>query len=240
MELDSGKQNGIPKLIQILLICDIILVLLYLGNHFVDYPFSWFTEFIDLDNENNLPAWYSSIQIFLLAITSGMYLRNLSGKEQKLNKLAWIVPLIFVVMSLDEIAMIHEEFGEMTDFLLAGGTRRNTVFRVTGIWMFIVGIPFFALMLGIILHLKSRIGNIPGGINKFILGLVVYVVSAVGIEILSNYFRRGAGYLTQVILEEFGEMLGVTIVLWGIIELLNTQGMNFGRLFPRTTKSERL
>jgi len=35
-------------------------------------------------------------------------------------------------------------------------------------------------------------------------------------------------------------MLGVTIVLWGIVELLSTQGINFNKLLPGITKSERL
>ncbi len=233
MEFVTVKPRGLPKIIGILFIADILLILLYLGNHFIDYPFDWFTEFVDLDNENNLPAWYSAIQLFFLSICLGVFAFDISDNPGWKVKLIWLMPLLFLFMSLDEIAMIHETLGEITDYLLAGGSRRNTPFRVTGIWMFLFGIPFFILMSGAILMLKGKISNINGVVSKYFIGLIVFVVSAAGTEIFSNFYRRGPGYLAQVCLEELGEMLGITILLWATLELLHSQGIYFNNIFSK-------
>lgn len=235
MDFDTGKQKRLPKIIGLFFICDVLIIIMYLGNHFINYPFDWFSDFIDIDNENNLPAWYSAIQLFILSIFLGIFAIDFSDSKNQLTRLVWFVPLLFLFMSLDEIAMIHETLGEYSDFLLAGGSRRNTPFRVTGIWMFLFGIPVFILLTAMIFYLKQKFNNIPGVIKKYYLGLIVYVGSAAGIEIFSNFYRSGSAYLTQVCIEEFGEMLGVTILLWATLELLHFRGIFFTNLFsPRS------
>jgi len=45
-------------------------------------------------------------------------------------------------MSVDEIVMLHENFGTLSDFLLSGGNRDDTIFHDIGLWMFLIGTAF--------------------------------------------------------------------------------------------------
>ncbi|NQV37285.1 MAG: hypothetical protein HQ509_04660 [Candidatus Marinimicrobia bacterium] len=215
------KIHAIPNFVKILLLVDLLLIALFLIDHSFGSPFDFLEDFLDVDDENNLPAWYSSMQLFLVSLTMGIFCAAKINRKEKSTWILLIFPITFLLMSLDEIAMIHEELGEVSDFLLEGGRRRNTPFRVTGIWMFLLGIPFFIAMLSLILvQLRKYIMDFPNITRKFVLGLSVYVFSAAGIEIFSNYYRRGSPYLIQVCAEEFGEMLGITILLWATLDLL--------------------
>ena len=54
-----------------------------------------------------------------------------------------------------------------------------------------------------------------------VLGIVLFVVSATLPEAFTNFLPRGSGFMMlELLLEEIGEMAGITIVLWGVYELL--------------------
>ncbi len=55
----------------------------------------------------------------------------------------------------------------------------------------------------------------------FALGLGLFLGSAGGLEILVNFFKDNQPMVSlETLVEESGEMLGVTIVLWSAVELL--------------------
>lgn len=142
-------------------------------------------------------------------------------------------------MSIDEIAEIHERLGEMSDALLAGGTREGTIFAHTGIWMFLIGIPALMGLLLLIRLLHDYFSDTPGVTTKFIIGSVVLVGGAAGIEIISNFVRWASyAYSFQSLAEEFFEMLGVTIMLWAAVDLLQAHGFEV-KLQPTRIRSKR-
>jgi hypothetical protein len=52
------------------------------------------------------------------------------------------------------------------------------------------------------------------------------MAGALGIETLRNFVVRGSGaYAAEVVAEELLEMLGVTILLWGCLDLLRAYGI---------------
>jgi hypothetical protein len=182
---------------------------------------TFLTPLLNLDGESNLPTWYSSVQWFcvagLLAISS---IRNFSF-SQKRSWLLLALPVVFLGLSLDEVAMIHERIGGWSDGFLPGGSRANTLFIKTGIWMFLLGVPFAAFVAGLMISIRTYFRRTPGALVKLCLGLAVTLVGAVGIETLSNFTTRGSAYaMLQVLTEEVCELLGSTIILWGSYELL--------------------
>jgi uncharacterized membrane protein len=132
----------VPHLILAFFACALALARLYLANWGLHQPFWKLTVLINLDGEANMPAWYSSMQLFLVAGLMAIFAYIKFDKENKVswNLLLW--PLIFMALSLDEAAKIHEWLGGKLDVLLPGGTRENTLFWYTGIWMFLLGAPF--------------------------------------------------------------------------------------------------
>jgi len=210
-----------PKFIGFFFLFDLALLFLYLINWRLGQPFPFLTEFVNLGGERNLPTWYSSMQLLLV---SSMLAILLSRKFNKNNMESWallILCLIFAILSLDEIAMIHEWLGYESDVLLPGGSRENTPFSRTGIWMFLIGIPFFVFLISLIFCLKRYLKKGSHITNKYFIGLIIFLGSATGIEIISNFVsKRGITHVIQISCEELGEMVGVTIILWATYELL--------------------
>lgn len=226
-----------PLLVKIFLAADGVVASLYVVNYMIGQPFWFPTQLVDLNKEGNISSWYSSVKLFLVAVMLTAFVYP-HFKERKAGR--WVlslVPIVFFALSLDEIASIHEWFGWRTDFLLPSGHRENSLFHKTGIWMFLLGPAFLSLMLllgwGVRPHLKHR----PGVAKKYLIGLIIFVGSAAGTEILSN-FVAGTASVVQIVCEEWGEMLGATIWLWATYELLVSSrfSIRFGLAEPTSPK----
>jgi hypothetical protein len=129
------------------------------------------------------------------------------------------------MFSLDEIAQIHEGLGRKSEILLPGTSRQNALFSQTGIWMLLIGVPFLALFVVMILSIQTYFQRAHGALAKMCLGMAISLAGAIGVEILSNFVAPNSVYdVLQVFSEELCEMLGSTIVLWGSFELLDKHG----------------
>ena len=136
-----------------------------------------------------------------------------------------LLPCLFPAMSLDEVAQIHEWLGHCSDVLLEGGTREASVFRVTGIWMFIIGGPFVVLFTALIISVRPYFAGARGALDKTCLGMMVTLSGAIGVQTLSNFLIPGSALaMAEVAVEEFLEMAGSTLVLWGGLDLLAIHG----------------
>lgn len=218
-------RRRMPTVILIFFIIDVALVMAYSFNYLADRPYRWVTRFLDLNRESNLPTWYSSMQWFCVAALLGLFAQRNFSPAQRKSWFLMILPWLFLALSLDEVALIHESLGHASDSLLPGASRTGTVFSRTGIWMFVIGMPFLAFFVGLILSIRTYFQRAPGALVKILLGMAIMLGGAIGIEIFMNVVTPGSGYAAlQVLSEELGEMLGSTIVLWGSYELLDRHG----------------
>jgi hypothetical protein len=222
----------IPTPILIFFIVDVALGIAYLFNYLAGRPYGTLTIFLDLDREGNLPTWYSSMQWCCVAALWGIFTHHHFSPSQKKSWLLIILPLVFLLLSLDEVAEIHERLGRKSDIFLPGTSRKNTLFPGTGIWMFVIGVPFIALFVGLVFSIRTYFQRAPGAFIKIFLGMAISVAGAIGVETLRNFVAPNSAYdVFQVFSEELCEMLGCTMVLWGSYELLDKHGfaMRFDR-----------
>jgi hypothetical protein len=218
----------IPPFVVILFMFDLALGVAYLGNYLAGKPFAGLNQLLDLNREANLPSWYSSIQWFCVAILLGLFAQANFSVTQRKSWLLAVLPLLFLALSVDEIAQIHEKLGRKSDLLLSGGSRQNTLFYRTGIWMFVVGVPFLIFFVALIFSIRTYFRRTPAVLAKIVLGMAVMLTGATGIEILYNFVPPNSAYtVLEVFAEELCEMLGATIVLWGSYELLESHGFVF-------------
>lgn len=221
----------IPVFILLFFICDLAVALAYLLNWGLHQPFHKLNLLLDLDGEANLPAWYSSMQLFLTGSFLTIFTYHHFDKNKKTSWMLLLWPLIFVTLSMDEVAQIHEWLGGKSDALLPGGTRAHTIFQSTGIWMFWLGIPFFLCMLGLIRSFKKYLGGKTPVIAKLIIGLLIFTSAAIGVEILANFVPNASlGHHVEIFCEELGEMLGETFFLWAAYDLLAAGQIVFPKL----------
>jgi hypothetical protein len=217
------RLGSIPLPIRILFSADFLLGVLYVITVLARaHLYDGVVRFFDLDKELNLPSWYSSTQLFLIAVLLLVFAITQFSRR---DLASWTLPLaaaLFLFLSLDEDASIHEQFGTWLDTVV--GSRKGTVFWKTGMWMMVCAPAFLLLIAGMGLAIRKHFKGRRGILLKFIAGLAIFVGSAAGIEILSNFVAWNgskAGRL-QVLCEEVGEMVGATIILWATYDLLRS------------------
>ncbi|WP_119679752.1 hypothetical protein [Indioceanicola profundi] len=178
---------------------------------------SWtLSRWFDLDAELTVASWFAASQ--LLAV--GLLMLAASPFSERKN---WPTPLFcqivglgFVFLSMDEAAMIHER-------ITAIGRDQAWVPRFNdthGSWIFLyalIGAALAAftwrnLMTMLVHHRQTAL--LMGG------GFALLVAGAVGVEVMGYYGLFGSPPL-QVALEEFLEMLGVTVMLMGALTFFN-------------------
>lgn len=180
-------------------------------------PYQLVTRLVNLDGESNLASWYSSTQLFCVFILSAFFSYHKMKENGKLSSII-LLPLTFLLMSIDESAQIHEELGILSDVIIPSGSRVGTSFHKTGVWMFVIGLPFFALFLLLLNSIKRQFSGNLQSLKKLIIGMVVLLTGALGFELISNFIDTKF-YQIEVLIEEGLEMTGVTIMLWATYEM---------------------
>ncbi len=178
-------------------------------------------NFLNLEREANLPTWYSSIQLFIVAAFLGVFACWNTRSNQPFSWILPLLPLLMLVLSIDESTEIHEWMGYKSDSLLPGGDRRNTPFYYTGIWMFLIGIPFLIGFTSLLTALRRYFHPTPGAQAKILIGSLILVGGATGVETAANFIPLKTWlFYSEVFLEEVLEMVGATTMLWGAYCLL--------------------
>lgn len=208
-----------PLPVGCLLAADLLLVLLHVvgppmplwESRTGDEEYLW-----DLSAEGNLPTWYSSVKLAGLAV---LLLAFASVSRSRSSRATWILGIVgvaFLVLSLDELIGIHERLAPEVEDVV--GERGGTALDVTGPWM-LVAAPLFlggsavAAYLGRdLLRNRRRISLL------YLLGAGAFVVSFAGLELLRNFV--GEDYVP--VIEETGEMLAVTVLVWATLELMRS------------------
>jgi hypothetical protein len=223
----AGRWGVVPPLVLAFFIADVLLGALYVMSR-VGSRLQLLSEpvisYVDLDRELNLPSWYAAAQLFLI----GLLLAVFAGAQfVRRQRDAWAVALAglaFLFLSIDEATLLHENFSKWLDARF--GARRSGPFHLTGYWMLICA-PLF---LGIIALLGFAARRLFAGrwkiLRLYVAAVAVFVFAAAGIESVSNFIPPYT-HLSRlaVMLEEVGEMIGGTMILWATLELLRSHGV---------------
>ena len=151
-------------------------------------------------------------------------------------------PCACIVFSIDEIAEIHERLGSALDAFMHDASRAGTALWSTGLWPFLIGIPAIA-MLAIAVRGTRHIflKRAPRALVLLIVGFIVMFTGALGVELASDLIDadapHGGWFLTQVVTEEFMEMLGITFIAWSAWTLL--QAYEFELRMPAAPRQQR-
>ena len=182
----------------------VLFVLIHCALNYYNYQISetqWLIhQLFDLDEENNLPTWFSS---FLLANNAlALYVISQGGNE-KYNK-QWLgLALGFLILSIDETAGLHESFNTAVEFnwAIAGG-----------VLVFIFALAYIPFLLSLDRRLAFW----------FVLSGTIFISGALGIELLAADMDEDAmSYGFATALEEGLEMLGALLFLRANLQQVN-------------------
>lgn len=207
------------KLFLSLVCIQLLLVVIYGTDAWVHGPTERLDDVIDLDGEGNLPTWFSSFQLALVAISFWALASRVRETRRPSRRFLKTCGGAFLLLSIDETAMFHERItasieSRYIDWLPAYLTAHigsAVVCVCVGAACIAGAYPHFRG-----LWILSRRATLIG-----LAGCVVYLTGGGVLETI-GYKMLSAGvslslYRVEVALEEFFEMLGASIVLYAVL-----------------------
>jgi hypothetical protein len=214
------------------------LTLASLGQHFLDYVWSregWGHEEIiaiplrfNVGEDANAPTWYSS---FALLLCSVLLAAIAAAKKRRSDRytLHWAaLSVIFLLMSIDEVATIHEALGETVGAvaeLFIGYAPGGLLYAA---WV----IPGAIFVLVVALAYLRFFFHLPSSTKLwFLVAAALFVGGAIGMEMLSARLSSFYGWenlenvpdnvkmviAIQTAIEELLEMLGVIVFIYALL-----------------------
>lgn len=191
------------------------------------------TPLFDLNQENNIPTWYSGIVLFTTAgalaiVTAATYQAGAAFARH------WaVLAMIFLYLSLDELTRIHEQWGPLLqqplgglrDPHVLGGALRNLWIIPAFLLAAVVGLAYIRFLL----HLPSRTRGL------FVASGVAFVFATIGMEMLGATLSAAGGrftprFMVVATIEEVVEMASIAMFLCAVLEYA---GRTFGSVHCR-------
>jgi hypothetical protein len=216
----SYSRADAKRLLLFLLGCEILLVLCYILSTIVAPDFKWgpLKIFFDVDRESSIPTWFSSVQLFVI----GLLLCAQARGAGRLGFLLALLGLGFMFLSADEAAAIHEHIIDSVKRLDVRWLLFLTFKGDPRAWMvpYAVVALLAAVALRCYLYLLWR--DFRHETALIVLGLATFAAGGIGLELVSFAFMKTpdpAPYDWTVAGEEFLEMAGMSLVLYGVMLL---------------------
>jgi len=217
-------RNNFPtKVIVTALICEIVLVSIYWFDIVTGGHFHVLHSLFDLDSEGNVPAWFSSSQLFCVAITFW----SCALRKKRESRLFFILAGIAAVyVSSDETAQIHERvtavIGQRYIDWLPAYAAHNFLLVMVTVAVLLTVCQFLADDLLTLWKNNRRV------ILLTMLGIAFGLTGGMGVETLGYKWFQGNSdsiwYKVEVTVEEFMEMFGASIVLCSALKLRFQKG----------------
>ena len=197
---------------------DILLILIWILLRLLPGIPDTVSDFFHPSREYNVPTFFSASQLFIIGVLFFKSSRFQSSAYRSYIECSF--SLLFFLMSIDEVFQIHEWLGDLSDVLLPGGKRENSNFPVTGLWIFIIGIPFSIFITASIFRYFTEPYYSRSWRNKFFAGFFIMMLGAIGVEAISNIIIDYPLLQNlEFIVEEFLEMSGATTILWASADI---------------------
>lgn len=188
----------------------------------------------NMDEENNIPTWYSSMILFVSAILFGLIA---FWKLQVKDKFRWywvILALGFATMSMDEVASIHERLVQPID------TALKITYANHFSWL-LAGVPL-VIVLGIIFYRFWAQLETPFKWLFLVAGLT-YLGGVLAVEFLDGMIQEvtggdNMGYAILTNIEEFLEIIGVTLLIYTLLRYINKHIPNVALSFEQSASKK--
>ncbi|MBW1712142.1 MAG: hypothetical protein JRJ59_03240 [Deltaproteobacteria bacterium] len=183
-----------------------------------------FNSFFSLNKEANLPTWFSTILLFFSSCLLGL-IAALNLKDGRRFRYHWLIlALIFLALSLDEAAWVHEKF---TD-------RIREIFDLSGIFYYAWVLPAIFLVIGFgLAYLRFVLALAPRTRSLFILAAALSVGGGLILEmgggwIESSYGAESLLFRLETVAEEALEMVGMTVFIYALLDHIRHKRLTLG------------
>lgn len=219
-----GKQfrSTFPgRVVAIALICELILIGIYWIDAATGCQYQMLHALFDLDSEGNIPAWFSSSQLFCVAMTYWSCALRWRPRVRPSKLFFALAGFGALYASSDETAQIHERvtalMGQRYVDWLPSYAAHNFLFVMIVVAVLLTGCQLLADDL--ILYWK----NYRTSALLAIVGIAIALTGGMGVETLGYKIFHGQTasiwYKVEVTVEESMEMFGATVVLLSALRL---------------------
>jgi hypothetical protein len=170
-------------------------------------------DLFSVNAEETIPTWYATLLLFAASVLVALIAVAKRASQDHFRHYWSALALIFLYLSMDEGAVIHE--------IVADALQTNL--NLTGFFAFgwqIVAIP---LLIVVGLLFLRFVVSLPRQIrNRFVVSGIIYISGAIVVEgISANQWYMDGGisfhYLAIATIEELCEMLGIVIFIYSLL-----------------------
>ena len=211
------------KIVRFLVTTTIIINLLGLLRNVFKYVLKFdygaeLLEVFNLNEEQNIPTWYSSVILLLCGVTIyfiSIYKKN--SQDRYYRHWLWL-SIIFCYLSLDEAISIHENF------------KLKFLFKKDHILYDDSWVIVFSILIAIFVFAYRRfLQNLPSTTRKmFIVSGCIYIFGSAGIEIVGSFTQEFYGRASMIhammtTIEEFLEMIGIVVFIHTLLTYIGLE-----------------
>src|SRR5215212_2165057 len=197
----------------------------------------------DVGEERSIPTWFESLQFLLCSILLAVVTVAKRRRNDRYS-LHWnVLSIILLLLSLDEVASIHEAIGQESERLLHSTTGLTPSGAISFFWV----VPGAVFVIIVLLAYLRFLANLPQTTRRlFLFAGALFVLGALGIEMLSaqvssssegiaNFFGMELGISRhsgsaipkimiglQTCVEEMFEMLGLTAFVYALLAYIRS------------------
>lgn len=172
-----------------------------------------FVPEFDLARESNIPTYFSALLLLSASILIGVIARFVRKMGAPFYRHWFALSLIFVYLSVDEAASLHERLGEPVRAVLEPGGMFTYAWVIPGMGLLALFVLAYARFF---FHLPSRWKVLFGGAG------VLYVLGGLGCELVGGWYasQYGVTFTLSIItlVEEVLEMAGVACFIYALLE----------------------
>ncbi|MBY6223173.1 hypothetical protein [Ferrimonas balearica] len=217
------------KLLVICLLIEIALVMLFFLTALFSEQGGLLYKLFNLDYEKNIPTLFSSLQLAAVGMVFFVMSRELTHDASLPISFDITVGAGFLFLSFDELLSVHERITSSLKHI-------DYLPRFEGdhgLWV----APYLALGILLLLILRKPVLHLLRTYRResliMLLGAILFVLGGVGLEVLSYELIRAHDYpwyvyALEVAMEEFLEMVGISIVLYGSLLLFKARSLDGG------------
>lgn len=220
------NERDAKKLLVSLLLFETLLITIYLLG--IDGMPLKLGILFDLDRELTVPAWFSSMQLLVIGM---LFLFSHNWPQRALIRFPnflYLAGLGFIFLSMDEAISLHERLSTTLGHMKSDWT--PSFKGGCGIWMAVYLPVLMILALAAHRTIITFFRAYPHQARLLLVGAGIFFLGAVVLEIISyQYLRDNEAsqiYKLEVALEEFFEMVGSSLILYGTILCAYTKPSN--------------
>lgn len=185
------------------------------------------SRLLNVDNENAIPSWYSSITLLICSTLLALIFAIKKQQNDRYTNHWKGLSIIFLYLSLDEAASIHE--------ILIEPLRHSL--KLSGFLYFPWVIAALILVLIVAITYWKFLFSLPTKIRwLFMIAAAIYVIGAVGMEMVGGAFLstnlasvsmekstgwHGMGFQLILAVEELLEMIGIGVFLYALMRYIS-------------------